>query len=67
MFEGPNTTNINEHIDDRNDDLVDLDDLDGDHVDHCNDNPTDGTAEGVGPSGTRHDRFRAWKEDLRDA
>jgi hypothetical protein len=27
----------------------------------------DGTADGVGPSGNRHDRFRAWKEDLRDA
>ena len=27
----------------------------------------DGTAEGVGPSGTTHDRFRSWKEDLRDA
>lgn len=27
----------------------------------------DGTADGVGPSGTRHDRFRSWKEDLRDA
>jgi hypothetical protein len=27
----------------------------------------DGTGEGVGPSGTRHERFRAWKEDLRDA
>ena len=27
----------------------------------------DGTADGLGPSGTRHDRFRAWKEDLRDA
>ena len=26
----------------------------------------DGTADGMGPSGTRHDRFRAWKEDLRD-
>ena len=26
----------------------------------------DGTADGVGPSGDRHDRFRAWKEDLRD-
>jgi hypothetical protein len=24
----------------------------------------DGSAEGVGPSGTRHDRFRAWKQDL---
>jgi hypothetical protein len=27
----------------------------------------DGTAEGIGPSGARHDRFRSWKEDLRDA
>lgn len=27
----------------------------------------DGTAEGVGPSGCDHDRFRSWKEDLRDA
>ena len=27
----------------------------------------DGTAEGVGPSGTMHRRFRAWKEDLRDS
>ena len=27
----------------------------------------DGTAEGVGPSGVRHERFRAWKEDLRDS
>ncbi len=27
----------------------------------------DGTGEGVGPSGARHARFRAWKEDLRDA
>lgn len=26
----------------------------------------DGTAEGVGPSGTTHTRFRTWKEDLRD-
>lgn len=26
----------------------------------------DGSADGVGPSGTRHPRFRAWKEDLRD-
>ena len=24
----------------------------------------DGTADGVGPSGTRHHRFRAWKQDL---
>jgi hypothetical protein len=28
---------------------------------------SDGRAEGVGPSGATHDRFRAWKEDLRDA
>lgn len=27
----------------------------------------DGTGDGLGPSGTRHQRFRAWKEDLRDA
>jgi len=27
----------------------------------------DGTAEGVGPSGEVHTRFRSWKEDLRDA
>jgi hypothetical protein len=26
----------------------------------------DGGAEGAGPGGTTHDRFRAWKEDLRD-
>jgi hypothetical protein len=26
----------------------------------------DGSGEGVGPSGARHERFRAWKEDLRD-
>ncbi len=26
----------------------------------------DGSAEGVGPSGTVHRRFRTWKEDLRD-
>ena len=26
----------------------------------------DGSGEGVGPSGTRHARFRTWKEDLRD-
>jgi hypothetical protein len=24
----------------------------------------DGTADGTGPTGTRHARFRAWKEDL---
>lgn len=27
----------------------------------------DGSAEGTGPSGTVHERFRAWKEDLRDS
>jgi hypothetical protein len=27
----------------------------------------DGTAAGAGPSGEVHTRFRAWKEDLRDA
>jgi hypothetical protein len=27
----------------------------------------DGTGHGVGPSGRDHDRFRTWKEDLRDA
>jgi hypothetical protein len=26
----------------------------------------DGRADGAGPSGAVHDRFRAWKEDLRD-
>jgi hypothetical protein len=26
----------------------------------------DGSGEGIGPSGGRHDRFRTWKEDLRD-
>jgi hypothetical protein len=26
----------------------------------------DGTGDGFGPSGQRHTRFRAWKEDLRD-
>jgi hypothetical protein len=27
----------------------------------------DGSADGLGPSGARHERFRAWKEDLRDS
>ncbi len=27
----------------------------------------DGSGDGLGPSGERHTRFRAWKEDLRDA
>lgn len=26
----------------------------------------DGSGDGLGPSGTRHTRFRTWKEDLRD-
>jgi hypothetical protein len=26
----------------------------------------DGTGDGDGPSGARHERFRTWKEDLRD-
>jgi hypothetical protein len=26
----------------------------------------DGRGEGAGPSGATHDRFRTWKEDLRD-
>jgi hypothetical protein len=26
----------------------------------------DGTGEGTGPSGAGHERFRTWKEDLRD-
>lgn len=26
----------------------------------------DGRGNGLGPSGVRHDRFRSWKEDLRD-
>ena len=27
----------------------------------------DASGDGVGPSGSRHDRFRSWKEDLRDS
>jgi len=27
---------------------------------------TDGSGSGVGPSGQQHERFRTWKEDLRD-
>ena len=26
----------------------------------------DGSGDGIGPSGQRHERFRSWKEDLRD-
>jgi hypothetical protein len=41
------------------------------HVDRLDDPVTlrlfpDGSADGLGPSGARHQRFRAWKEDLRD-
>ncbi len=41
------------------------------HVDRLDEAVTlrlfpDGTADGVGPSGARHQRFRSWKEDLRD-
>lgn len=41
------------------------------HVDRLDETFTlqlfpDGTADGVGPSGARVDRFRTWKEDLRD-
>jgi hypothetical protein len=28
---------------------------------------SDGSGEGVGPDGVRYDRFRTWKEALRDA
>lgn len=28
---------------------------------------SDGTGSGAGPSGAFHDRFRSWKEDLRDS
>jgi hypothetical protein len=27
----------------------------------------DGSGTGIGPSGARHERFRTWKEDLRDS
>ena len=27
----------------------------------------DGSGDGVGPNGARHERFRTWKEDLRDS
>lgn len=33
---------------------------------HCFRLFPDGTGQGRGPSGTAHDRFRTWKEDLRD-
>jgi hypothetical protein len=41
-------------------------------ADHLDDPVTlrlfpDGTADGVGPNGVRHDRFRAWKQALLDA
>jgi hypothetical protein len=40
--------------------------VDGDDLDHHVSfrlHP-DGSGEGEGPSGVRHDRFRAWKQDL---
>lgn len=40
---------------------VDSNDLDRHHVFHLF---PDGSGDGVGPSGTRHTRFRTWKEDL---
>ena len=40
------------------------DDLDREHVLELR---PDGSADGVGPSGVRHDRFRAWKQDLLDS
>lgn len=43
--------------------VVDADDLDRHHTFRLF---PDGTGDGVGPSGARHERFRAWKEDLRD-
>ena len=39
------------------------DDLDDHHAFRLH---PDGSGDGVGPSGQRHVRFRAWKEDLRD-
>ena len=36
------------------------------HVQHSFRLFPDGSGEGAGPSGDVHDRFRAWKEDLRD-
>jgi hypothetical protein len=43
--------------------VVDAGDLDQQHAFRLF---PDGTGEGVGPSGQSHQRFRAWKEDLRD-
>jgi hypothetical protein len=43
---------------------VDADDLRRQHTFTLH---PDGSGEGVGPSGTTHDRFRTWKEDLRDS
>lgn len=40
---------------------VDSDDLSRHHIFRLF---PDGTGDGIGPSGTRHARFRAWKEDL---
>jgi len=43
--------------------VVDADDLSRQHTFRLF---ADGTGDGRGPSGRRHQRFRAWKEDLRD-
>jgi hypothetical protein len=40
---------------------VDADDLSRQHTFRLH---PDGTGDGIGPSGERHTRFRAWKEDL---
>jgi hypothetical protein len=40
---------------------IDADDLTRQHTFRL---LADGTGEGTGPSGTTHDRFRAWKQDL---
>ena len=44
--------------------VCDADDLSRQFVFHLF---PDGSGDGVGPSGTRHERFRSWKEDLRDS
>lgn len=36
------------------------------HVQHAFQLDPEGAGRGAGPSGVVHDRFRAWKEDLRD-
>ena len=44
--------------------VVDAEDLDHQHTFRLF---PEGSGDGVGPSGQRHQRFRAWKEDLRDS